>query len=29
MVIVGIGNILQKDDGLGVYAATYLHDRRS
>lgn len=26
MVIVGIGNILQKDDGLGVYAATYLHE---
>ncbi len=25
MVIIGIGNILQKDDGLGVYAATYLH----
>ncbi|MDF1878958.1 HyaD/HybD family hydrogenase maturation endopeptidase [Sulfurimonas sp. SAG-AH-194-C20] len=25
MVIVGIGNVLQKDDGLGVYAATYLH----
>jgi len=25
MVIVGIGNILQKDDGLGVYAATYLY----
>jgi len=24
MVILGIGNILQKDDGLGVYAATYL-----
>ncbi|APW65739.1 MULTISPECIES: hydrogenase maturation protease [Arcobacteraceae] len=26
MVIVGIGNILQKDDGLGVYAATYLQE---
>ena len=26
MVIIGIGNILQKDDGLGVYAATYLHE---
>ncbi|MFT5661525.1 MAG: hydrogenase maturation protease [Sulfurimonas sp.] len=26
MVIVGIGNVLQKDDGLGVYAATYLHE---
>lgn len=26
MVILGIGNILQKDDGLGVYAATYLHE---
>lgn len=24
MVILGIGNILQKDDGLGVYAASYL-----
>jgi hydrogenase maturation protease len=24
MVILGIGNVLQKDDGLGVYAATYL-----
>ena len=24
MVILGIGNILQKDDGLGVYAAAYL-----
>jgi hydrogenase maturation protease len=24
MVILGIGNILQKDDGLGVYATTYL-----
>lgn len=26
MVIVGIGNVLQKDDGLGVYAATYIHE---
>ena len=26
MVIVGIGNVLQKDDGLGVYAATYLYE---
>lgn len=26
MVLLGIGNILQKDDGIGVYAATYLHD---
>ncbi len=25
MIIVGIGNILQKDDGFGIYAATYLH----
>ena len=24
MVILGVGNILQKDDGFGVYAATYL-----
>jgi hydrogenase maturation protease len=24
MVILGIGNILQKDDGFGVYAATFL-----
>ncbi len=24
MTILGIGNILQKDDGLGVYAASYL-----
>ena len=24
MVILGIGNVLQKDDGLGVYASTYL-----
>jgi len=26
MVIIGIGNILQKDDGLGVYAASYLNE---
>ncbi|WP_373032533.1 HyaD/HybD family hydrogenase maturation endopeptidase [Sulfurovum sp.] len=26
MVILGIGNVLQKDDGLGVYAATYLNE---
>ena len=26
MVIIGIGNILQKDDGLGVYAASYLYE---
>ena len=25
MIIIGIGNILQKDDGMGVYAASYLH----
>ncbi len=24
MVILGIGNVLQKDDGIGVYAATFL-----
>ncbi len=24
MIIIGIGNILQKDDGFGVYAASYL-----
>ncbi|OQX76160.1 MAG: peptidase, partial [Epsilonproteobacteria bacterium 4484_65] len=24
MVILGIGNVLQKDDGLGVYASTYI-----
>ena len=24
MVILGIGNVLQKDDGIGVYTATYL-----
>ncbi len=24
MIILGIGNVLQKDDGIGVYAATYL-----
>ena len=26
MIILGIGNVLQKDDGLGVYAASYLHE---
>jgi hydrogenase maturation protease len=26
MVIIGIGNILQKDDGLGVYATSYLYE---
>jgi hydrogenase maturation protease len=26
MVILGIGNVLQKDDGLGVYAASYLKE---
>ena len=26
MTILGIGNILQKDDGLGVYASTYLKE---
>ncbi len=26
MVILGIGNILQKDDGLGVYASTYIKE---
>ena len=26
MVIIGIGNVLQKDDGLGVYAASYLNE---
>ena len=24
MIVLGIGNVLQKDDGIGVYAATYL-----
>jgi len=24
MIILGIGNVLQKDDGFGIYAATYL-----
>ena len=24
MILLGIGNILQKDDGIGVYATTYL-----
>jgi hydrogenase maturation protease len=26
MVILGIGNVLQKDDGFGVYASTYLKE---
>lgn len=26
MVIIGIGNVLEKDDGMGVYAATYLNE---
>ena len=26
MIIIGIGNILQKDDGLGVYVAHYLSE---
>ena len=26
MLILGIGNILQKDDGIGVYASTYLRE---
>jgi len=26
MIIIGIGNVLQKDDGLGVYAASYLFE---
>ena len=26
MIVLGIGNILQKDDGLGVYAAVYLKE---
>ncbi len=26
MVILGIGNVLQKDDGLGVYAAAYMNE---
>jgi len=26
MIIIGIGNVLQKDDGLGVYASTYLNE---
>jgi hydrogenase maturation protease len=29
MVILGIGNVLQKDDGLGVYAASYLKENYS
>ena len=26
MIILGIGNVLQKDDGIGIYAATYLKE---
>ena len=26
MTLLGIGNVLQKDDGLGVYATTYLQE---
>ena len=26
MTIIGIGNVLQKDDGFGVYASTYLKE---
>ncbi|HGZ70467.1 MAG TPA: hydrogenase maturation protease [Nitratifractor sp.] len=26
MVILGIGNVLEKDDGIGVYAASYLRE---
>ncbi len=26
MTIIGIGNVLQKDDGLGVYSASYLNE---
>jgi len=26
MTLIGIGNVLQKDDGFGVYAATYLNE---
>jgi hydrogenase maturation protease len=26
MTLIGIGNVLQKDDGLGVYAASYLNE---
>lgn len=26
MTILGIGNVLQKDDGLGVYVASYLYE---
>jgi len=29
MTILGIGNVLQKDDGLGVYASTYLKENYS
>ena len=26
MILIGIGNVLQKDDGLGVYAASYMYE---
>lgn len=26
MIIIGIGNVLQKDDGIGVYSASYLNE---
>ena len=29
MIVLGIGNVLQKDDGLGVYASTYLNHNYS
>jgi len=29
MTLIGIGNVLQKDDGLGVYAASYLNENYS
>ena len=29
MIILGIGNILQKDDGIGVYASTYIKENYS
>lgn len=25
MVVLGVGNVLQEDDGFGIYACTYLH----
>lgn len=29
MIVLGIGNVLQKDDGIGVYASTYLQQNYS